>query len=92
MTKGLPPEARSTVPWDEIVLSLQAHAGEAVLFDSFRDTARVRSLLTYVNSGGVRAFEALPGEVRANMRNSYVDYMGQRRGDLYLTYLPAAKP
>lgn len=84
----LPLKGYETVPWTEVADFLAKHPREAVLFEDFADTPRIRSLLTMVNSRKVRALNDLPGKVRANMRNSYMDSFGRRRGSLYLTYTP----
>ena len=86
--KTPPAEARQTVPWEKIATELRSHPGQAVLFDEFEDTPRVRSLLTMVNSGKVPAFDKLPGEVRASMRNTRLNGIGLRTGELWLTFTP----
>lgn len=83
-----PREARQTVPWGQIAQELRSHPGEAILFDDFADTPRVRSLLTMVNSKKVPAFDSLPGEVRASMRGTRVNGIGLRTGQLWLKYTP----
>lgn len=83
-----PPESEPRTPWAEIAVELRSHPNQAVLFEEFKDTPRVRSLLTMVNSGKVPAFDKLPGKVRASMRNTRMNGIGLRSGQLWLTFIP----
>lgn len=89
LTRPRPPaKGNATVDWKKVANTLADTPDQAVLFDEFADTPRVKSLLTMVNGGKVAALNDLPGTVRAFMRQSYMDHSGRRRGQVWLCFYP----
>ena len=80
---------RARALWGHLEEELRKHPGEPVLIEEFRDTPRLKSLLTIVNGNLNATLRAMPGRVQAHMRNSYVrTETGIRHGDLWVVWYP----
>jgi len=81
------PTATGKTDWPAIVATLRENPNVPILFEEFKDTPRLRSLMTTINQRLTPLLRELPGEVRANMRGSHlVD--GKLHGDLWVTWIP----
>ena len=81
---GMP--APGKTDWAGLVAELRANPNEAILFEDFKNTPRLRSLMTTINQRLTPALRELPGRVTAHMRGSYRDDQGKLRGDLWVVW------